>query len=544
MPVRRLSVGSLVLASALATLPSSVASARRHRHKAAPTTEGTDAAKPVPEPGLTPPPGPSQPPPPPAPVDSAKDAPAGSDDDAGPEAQPEVVPSVVEAKPVPKPPPVPTRAVDAEVAGAHESTVGFSDRLFVRSPGGEVVVFPGGRVQVDAAAFPRQTPKTGAYVRRARVELTGWLGRIFYFDVSADFAPLPPVTSEPLPPSMLPATDNYVAVAPSGDRFILQAGQFDAPFTLENRTSDAYTMFIERSMVARSVGAPRNKEVGAMVHGLLGDGVLYYSGGVFNGDGPDFRNLDNQPDVIGRVTVAPFAGGESAFRRLQLGGSGWYGRHVLGPAFPAQATPGGVIFVTPQWTTGQPGLAQQTLELREHGTIVAAGAELSLPLGTRFGLRGEFVYKQQKLAETDADPANGPMTPLGTPQLNAMAAYGELWLWLAGDERMLPAPGLQLPARIEGRYRRAFEDGLMLAVRGEFVKEDLINTATALADPTRATTRVVAGTAGVNYWRGSFARISINYVVNMWSGTSETIKTLRAESMLEHELLLRFATSL
>ena len=44
--------------------------------------------------------------------------------------------------------------------------------------------------------------------------------------------------------------------------------------------------------------------------------------------------------------------------------------------------------------------------------------------------------------------------------------------------------------------------------------------------------------------RGSFARISINYVANMWSGTSETIKTLRAQGLLEHELLLRFAIAL
>ena len=68
----------------------------------------------------------------------------------------------------------------------------------------------------------------------------------------------------------------------------------------------------------------------SMVHGLLGDGVFYYSAGVFNGDGPDFRNVDNQPDAIGRVALSPFARGEGAFRRLALGGSGWYGRHVAG----------------------------------------------------------------------------------------------------------------------------------------------------------------------------------------------------------------------
>jgi hypothetical protein len=472
--------------------------------------------------------------------------PTETEEDETPKAVAEPVQDTKEdAKVVAKPAP-PKQVADAEAGGvtAPIDTVGFSDRLFIRSPGGEVVVFPGGRVQVDAAAFPRQTPKTGAYLRRARVELTGWLGRIFYFDVSADFAPVPAVDAGPLAPSAFPATDNYVAVAPYGDRFILQAGQFDAPFTLDNRTSDAYTLFIERSMAARSVGAPRNKEVGAMVHGLLGDGQLYYSAGIFNGDGPDFRNLDNQPDAIGRIVVAPFAGGQGIFRRLALGGSGWYGRHVFGPSFPVQTTPGGVPFVLPQWTTGQPGSGSlQTLELRENGTVLAAGGELSLPFGKRFGLRGEFVYKQQQLAETEADPT-GTVSAVGLPKLSAMSGYGEMWFWLAGDEGMLPAPGLQLPARIDRRYRRAFEDGLVLALRGEFLKEDLTNTANAVADPTRATTRVVAGTAGVNYWRGSFARISINYVLNMWSGTSETIKSLRAQGQFEHELLLRFATAL
>ena len=81
----------------------------------------------------------------------------------------------------------------------------------------------------------------------------------------------------------------------------------------------------------------------------------------------------------------------------------------------------------------------------------------------------------------------------------------------------------------------------MLAVRGEFLKEDLTSDQPTLGNPTRATTRVVSGTAGVNYWRGSFARISVNYMLNIWSGTSETIKTLQAQDLFEHELLLRFA---
>ncbi|HEY7371257.1 MAG TPA: porin [Polyangia bacterium] len=516
MPVRPISVGSLILI--VMTMLAAGGRVAVAAPRADPTEADEDAA--------------------PAPKTKAKAKPKPTADE-----EPEVTPADDSANPPapPPPPPAPAPAADVETPGARPTeTVGFSDRLFVRTPGDEVVVFPGGRVQVDGAAFPRQTPKSGVFLRRARVELTGWLGRIFYFDASADFAPSPPPGGEPPAPSALPATDNYVALAPFRDAFILQAGQFDAPFTLENRTSDAYTTFIERSFAVRSLGVPRNKEVGVMAHGLVGD-VFYYSGGVFNGDGPDFRNFDNQVDAIGRGTVAPFASREGPFRRLSLGGSGWFGRHVLGPTFPLQATTGGVQFLNPVWTTGQPA---RTYQLLENGYLVAFAAELSLPLGPRFGLRGEGVFKQQELAESEVVTGTTPVTAAGNATLTGIGGYGEMWFWLAGDERMLPAPGLQLPNRTDKRYRRAFDDGLMLALRGEFIKEDLTTGAPTLGDPTRATTRVISGTAGANYWRGAFARISINYVVNMWSGTSETIKALRAQELLEHELLVRFAISL
>ena len=298
---------------------------------------------------------------------------------------------------------------------------------------------------------------------------------------------------------MLPATDNYVAFAPAGDRFIVQAGQFDAPFTLENRTSDAYTDFIERSMAVRALGVPRNKEIGAMVHGLLGD-LFYYSAGVFNGEGPEFRNADNQPDGIGRMVLTPLGGRDSAFRRLAIGGSGWYGRHSLGPLFPAQATPGGVRFLVPRWATGQG--TPRTLEMREHGTVMAAAGELSLPLGTRFGMRAEVVWKQQEL--TEADVAT-PMIPLSSAQLDGLAGYGELWLWLLGNERLLPAPGLELPLRADraGGPRR-LADGIMLAVRGEFLKEDLTSDVATLGTRRgrrRGSSRgPSASTTGVGPW--------------------------------------------
>ncbi len=429
----------------------------------------------------------------------------------------------------------PARGQTAADAAAATTT---AQGLAWRSHGGELTLFPGGRLQVDGAFFPKQNPKSGLFIRRARVELRGWVGDAFYFDVGGDFAPAPPAGTQ-VAPSLWPAADDYIAYAPLGDALIVQAGQFDVPFTLENRTSDTETDFIERAMTARTLGAPRNKDVGAMVHGLLAERRFYYSAGLFDGEGPGFRNLDNQADAIGRLVWAPFAAGDAPWSRVSIGASAWHGAHVLGPKAPVQATPGGVAFFQAGWTLGaaSPGVA-----LHEQGTVEAFAGELNLPLGPRFGLRGELVWKKQHLSE-GADGATG-FVPMGTATLDGIAGYGELWLWVLGDQALLAAPGFELPTRVAPPTRPLLEDGLMLAIRGELLKEDLNSDTPTLGNPAIATTRVLCGTAGVNYWRGRFIRLSANYLLHQWSGTSETVQTLKAAGRWEHELLLRFALAL
>ncbi len=435
----------------------------------------------------------------------------------------------------------PARADEPAVPAPPADAAGdVTDGLFLQSRDGQVVLFPGGRLQVDGAFFPRQTPKSGLFIRRARVELAGWLGPLFYFDLSGDFAPAPPAGAD-VAPSALPAADDYLAFAPLGDRLIVQAGQFDAPFTLENRTSDATTDFIERAMVARTFGAPFNKEVGVMAHGLVGGGRLYYSGGLFDGEGPGFRNLDNQADVIGRVVATPFLAGGRAWRRFSIGLSAWHGDHVLGAEAPVQATPGGVVFFTPHWTAGAAGLPYA---LHAQGSDTAVGGELDLPLGDRFGARGELVWKRQHFLENDASAPPG--TPAGDAVLDGICGYVEVWYWLWGDARLLPTPGRELPLRVEGEAPPGarLPAGLQLAARGEVLNESLTSDTTALGDPGIATTRVVSGTVGLNYWRGRLVRLSANYVLNAFGGTSITALGLVAAGRYEQELLLRLAASL
>ncbi len=277
-----------------------------------------------------------------------------------------------------------------------------------------------------------------------------------------------------------------------------------------------------------------------MVHGRLGSGQLYYSGGVFNGNGPGFRNVDNQADAIGRATLAPFAGRGGAWRRLWLGASGWYGRHVAGPVAPVEATPGGVVFFAPRWRNGDPPGA--AMELREDGPLTAAGGELNLPLGPRFGLRGEFVWKRQRLLEADTTLGATPAPVWATRRWRGSPASASCGSGCWATKSCCRSRGSS--SRAPRAPTPRLDDGLMLAVRGEILKQNLATDLAALGDPNRATTRVVAATAGLNYWHGLFVRVSINYVLNAWSGNSEVSHALRNSGGYQHEILVRAALSL
>jgi Phosphate-selective porin O and P len=417
--------------------------------------------------------------------------------------------------------------------GPSDPLAGFAgERAFLRSPGNELVLLPGFRLQVGGAFFPRPEPTSGFFLRRARVELAGWLGPAFYFTVGGDFAP---VTAGS-------AADVYVAFAPLRDLFIVQAGQFDVPFSLENRTLDGYTTFIERSLAVRALGAPLNKDVGIMVHGADQARTFHYAAGVFNGDGPGFRNADSQVDLIGRVVAAPMA--RTSFEGLHaasVGASVWYGQHLAGLPVAAQTTAGGFRFFEPRWTSGQPPNTM-TLELHQHGPMLVLGGEVNLPVGHLFGVRGEAIFKKQDLAEDNV----GTNMMSGQAKLQGIGAYGEAWLWLLGDDRQLPRVGVgqQLPVRLTRVAETPRQDSVMLAVRGEILKEDLTSTQPILGNPNLATTRLITGSVGVNYWYGGRVRASVNYGLTVFSGTTENINTLKASGQYEHELLLLLAMAL
>lgn len=437
---------------------------------------------------------------------------------------------------------------------------GISDNTFyVRSPGNEIVLFPQGRVQVDYYGYARPTPQmpeNTVLLRRTRLELNGDIGPWFFFYIGGDFSLGPPAAADPQGQAWVAATDDYVGVAPlKNDWVLFQVGQFDAPFSYENRNTDKYFDFIERSITVRDIGEPNNKEVGAMVHGLLPKGAFYYSFAVINGDGQNFKNVDADADIMGRAWFAPFALFDiPELKYIHVGGSFWHGtRGADGLILNAQTTQANFKFFDPKFT-GPDG--KTPIEIHQYGHLNAEALELELPIAHKLGARVEYVHKQQDIAEDDVtNTAADKMVQLSTGTFKADSVYGEIYAWALGDDRILPEPALQLPTRLKGFKESHLRHGLMFAARIDYLNESIGNLSNnnANANPEFGTTKVVAPEIGVNYWYSRRFRTSFNYVANILSGDAPKIGKLTAGGdkpgplnghTTEHEYIFRMAVAL
>jgi hypothetical protein len=405
---------------------------------------------------------------------------------------------------------------------------------------------PGARVDLDSHLFQSDdaTPANKLLLRRARLEATGWVGPWVAFSLAAEYAAAPAPTTEAPAPTFAP-TDVFIALAPRQNRLVFQVGTFDAPFTFENRTSDRWLDFPERSLAIRTFGIPENKATGAMVSGFDDERHFHYALGVFNGDGPALRSLDDQLDVMGRAWIAPFSfTGDGPLRDLSIGGSLWTGDRANALPLAAQTTTGGLAFSSFEPYAATIGGAATRTQLRQVGLMKAAALELNAPIAHRAGLRGELVWRESLLSEEDVTDANKPII-LGGAGLHGWAAYGEVWYWALGDDRVLGEhQGLRPLVRSSSAASRA--DGLMLALRVSHLDEELWQETDAallnLRDPAVGITQVTSFELGLNYWIAGRFHATGSYALNHFSGTTHQITTFKSPT--EQELLVRLGIAL
>jgi hypothetical protein len=345
------------------------------------------------------------------------------------------------------------------VAGFHD------DVFFLANRSHDFVIAPGGRLSVDFDAFfgddvtedstvgvfRRAAVKDTFVLRTARIEAAGSFFDRFTYLLSAEFAA-----------RAAPIAADEIFDARIHPLLHVQLGQFDAPFTMENRTWEPYLDFMERSLAVRALGIPTNKEIGLMLWGESPSHVVHYEVGAFNGDGPNRLNRDNYFDGMARVFAHPLTLTASRLSELQIGASVRYGfrGESVDYAYPAMTTQGMYVFFDPIVATAP---MQLTIVPDAHQFGVAG--EVDLPVG-RFDLRGEFVYVHNGTSEMLGPLTGGPAQRLGT--LAGVGWYAQVAYWPWGTPFVNGRPGYELPLHVH------FDDadvplpsGLQLVLRGE-----------------------------------------------------------------------------
>lgn len=202
--------------------------------------------------------------------------------------------------------------------------------------------FEGGDVSAFEGRFGLSALKDRFRLRRARISLTGDYAEQFDFKIEGDFeqndSAITAISKIDLKTGKVTTVTNSNRVEFSGtDIFVnwhaipeanIKIGQWKAPFGLEQLTPDTKLFFPERSLPTGAITPDR--QIGVQVWGKpltniwpeQKDLVTYYAG-VFNGNGRNFNNNDNNNFMyVGRLELQPFKGklfGQDA--SLRLGGN-------------------------------------------------------------------------------------------------------------------------------------------------------------------------------------------------------------------------------
>jgi hypothetical protein len=442
------------------------------------------------------------------------------------------------------------RAEEPPPPHQHKPLAGFRDGFFVRDPDDVFRLYFRGRLNLDGYGFlgpgvsSVSAPDGGTalvpriFARRLRLELGGDLfHQIVSFYASVDFGGMPLTNAngkvqqsaaryapvQAVSASAAPA-DVWIDVR-AHDAFHVMVGQYQAPFSLENRTSEGLTPFLERNLAIRGFVFPTGKEAGITAWGSLGGGVFDYEVGVFGGDGQNRAQVDARFDGVGRVFARPFLHGGGALAKAQLGLSARFGLRdpkAVGYDYPQLTTGQGFIL----WDPTRKDADGRLLHVIPSGAQRALGGELRLPI-SRFELRAEGYC----VANDTREAVDGAQLT-STERLGAVHGvgwYAQLSAWPWGDPFVYGDPGFTRPRHpdIDGppeRIKMGLEMlALVAGVNAHYDGASRGGPPDAKSPPAAITAYQIG--VGANYWASRFFRVSFNYFLyaTPGSGTAENL---------------------
>lgn len=431
---------------------------------------------------------------------------------------------------------------------------GFNDGFFIRDPSDNFRLYPRARVNVDFHGFfgpgvadvPAADGGVGLspriFVRRLRFELAGdFLKRRVSFYTAVDFGgqPLTNVNGKTQQwasaPGAVPSgasaryapVESVGATATLSDAWInvrvnsalgFMVGQYQAPFSMENRTGEGLTPFLERNLPIRGFVVPTSKEVGITAWGELGGGLFNYEVGLFGGDGQNRPQVDRRFDFMGRVFVRPLAQSRGPLAKAQVGLSARHG----------DRDPKGVDYDYAQITSAQSyalwdptyrDSQKRLVHILPSGAQDAIGGELRLPI-SRLDIRGEAYYVSNNTREAIDGYQLTNTERLG--QLRGVGWYAQVGYWPAGDAFVNGDPGITRPRSTDldkpiERPKMGFE--VLAIVAGVNATYDGASrggpadakTPGSAKNPADRITVYQYG-VGMNYWATRFFRTTLNYM--------------------------------
>jgi phosphate-selective porin OprO/OprP len=384
---------------------------------------------------------------------------------------------LVEATPlVPAAAPTPEKTVElaaAPPAPTPQPQLGYDEGFFIRTQDGRFSLRFNGRVnELFVFQQPGTDQNSTMAIDRARLSVDGTFFKVFRLRVENDFA------------SSSGLRDAYIAYVPMSEAN-LQLGQYKVPFSYEALLSSRYIPFVERAAVVRSTVDP-SRDVGAMVYGHLGEGVLLYQLALMNGAGQNQRDNNSAKDVDLRLFATPLKhSGIAPLADLSVGGAFTYGVQPIGSESIEGITDFGFVF----YPAVEAGGARQ----RWNGQL----AWLYGP----YSVTGEVIFTDEDRHGVGPDGSN--LAPLKTNG----AYIGGTWL-LTGEakpfnKRIYPKRPFLWPIGDAGWG--AWE----AALRYDYF--DLQHTPDSASD-LFPRNRYDALLAGVNWYPNEFTRLSVNYV--------------------------------
>jgi phosphate-selective porin len=403
-----------------------------------------------------------------------------------------------------------------------------------------------GRAQVDmysymGAGVSDSSLQTTLFLRRIRPEITGEFMHRWFFSIAGDFGATAldnqtgrATEASAAPPGAAPtaATGRYAAAqttkfqAAPTDVWVgyrahgllnVMVGQYDAPFTMENQTSDKWFPFIERSLAVRVVGIPSQKEIGAMLWGELDDQLWAYEIGVFDGNGQNRLNTDSRGDLMTRTWFHPLRLRTDALKDLQVGASFRYGSRDskwTNYDYPAMTTQGNFMFWSPVYK-GTNGWTH----IIPAGDQMAVAGELRVPI-SKFDLTGEFVYIQNNTREAFEGFQATNSERFG--DIRGYSYYVMLGYWPLGNRDINLKPGYSTrPLRVDFSKPDPVDppQALQLLVKWEQLALNYLSSSRAGAsDPNNidGDIKVNVLELGANYWATRHIRLSANYAIDMF----------------------------